>query len=431
MMTKITRITALMLALLLILTGCSGSTGENTTTAATTTVLSEDRETLKVYVFNYNGTDTSIGCVRSFARLNEDRIDVQIEEFTDVESMEERLKVELGIGQGPDVILADSNFTLDMMSIAENGAFYDMTDIITADETFNEENYYTNVMKGGQVDGRQYIIPLTFSVLSFCSTEAKLENTGIDWDNAAPAEVYRRTLDYLKAEESCRITGYHWYKQLASALMGTLAIDPADYGETYTLEDEHIRTILELAAECYRQRAEFMKKGLPGWMNEFFPEAGKLPLHLSYSGDSPLTLAHACAGFVRNEEDADFKIYIPPMNEDGDVCALIIKYAVISMNCQNPELAWELICYMMNSSVYAGDYGVSLSRELVRTGGLPKDRGEQVLNAYNHVTDAILIQTAGASLLIDDAMRSIASGEADIDVISGQLSNQLYLYANE
>ena len=449
MMTKITRITALMLALLLILTGCSGSTGENTTTAAadSSTIAKEDRETLTVYVLTQGGADPFAVYAKSFGKQNNDWLDVQVEAFSDSESLEERLKVELPAGQGPDVIVGSFPFGLDMMNLAENGAFCDMTDTIAADESFNNETYYTAVMKAGQIADRQYIIPLRFSIPMFASTASTFAELGIDWENTDQMQNYRKILEFLKANEEPQIVGWGNYYDLAPALMCVSGIDPADYGDSYTMDDENIRLMLELSAEMYRDAKE-LDKTLSYMGSSFHYEVGKLPLYYSHLGVSSQEFVYLYSGYSTHERGEDFTLYFPTENENGSIHALGLYFAAVTSTAENPQTAWLLLRYLMDYPWDIGAPGFPLSRPQVEVmmdtissvygqegdltvRSLPKVYIEQLLDALDRVTDASIEQFAGIWKFLAEAMQSIATGEADLDAAIEQMSNQIDLYVNE
>jgi len=351
-----TRITALLLAILLVLAGCSGTTGESTTTAATTTAATttavpkkttastippEQRKTLTVYALPVEGVDEYALYAEDFAKKYDDLYDVQIEQFTDTETMEARLKVELPAGQGPDIILGSFVLGLDMMSLAENGAFYDMTDIIAADEEFSDENYYTAVMKAGQIEDRQYLIPLCFSIPMFASTTSTLSEIGIDWENEPFEQTCRRLLDYLKAAETPQITGWKHYQDLAPVMMQMFGINPADYGTAYTMTDENTRLALELSAEMHRQRQETLKN-TTGRSDIFFYDAGKLPLYYSHLATTSYDYSYLYSGYTSNERGEDFVMYFPTAGDDGSIHALAPIFAAVSNTTKSPEAAWIL-----------------------------------------------------------------------------------------
>jgi len=271
------KILAIFMLLNLVLCGCSGTTGESTTAAAATgTTKADETEPLgelTVYLFKNSATAQQgyFTEAKTFAARNSE-YEIHIEAFDDVETMEERLKTELTAGQGPDVIMADSFFGLDIMELARNGALYDMTDIIAADDDFTDEQYYMPVMKAGQIEDRQYVIPLSFTVPTFVSSTSALEEAGIDWNNASTMDVYRQMLDWFKSDDTTHIGGIGGYFEAATGLlysMGKSLVDPVTGKPTVNGEEE--RVLIELGAELVRDYRAWMdeKKNIPSAMTVF------------------------------------------------------------------------------------------------------------------------------------------------------------------
>ena len=84
--------------------------------------------------------------------------------FRDVAEMDELIINELNVGEGPDVIIFTDETGLDVVRMAKNGAFASLDKRLNEDESFNRENYLTAALSAGEVNGRQYILPLTFMI---------------------------------------------------------------------------------------------------------------------------------------------------------------------------------------------------------------------------------------------------------------------------
>lgn len=61
-----------------------------------------------------------------------------------------------------------------------SGTFVDLNKFIEEDPEFDLSKYNANILKAGQVDGKQYIMPLTYTIPLVLTTQELLDQTGFD-----------------------------------------------------------------------------------------------------------------------------------------------------------------------------------------------------------------------------------------------------------
>ena len=75
--------------------------------------------------------------------------------------------------------LTNVNLFPDIEKSMMNGAFLDLTDVMDSNE-FTAENFYMPLLDAGKLKGKQYILPLCFSVPTLTSAESVLKDRGFD-----------------------------------------------------------------------------------------------------------------------------------------------------------------------------------------------------------------------------------------------------------
>ncbi len=100
---------------------------------------------------------------------------LRAESFDNSSEMELRITTELGAGAGPDVMLFSSEFTsVDVLKMAKNGAFMDLTG------AFECLSLYDGYLDAGKIGGRQFVIPLGFSIPSIYTSVENMEDQQIE-----------------------------------------------------------------------------------------------------------------------------------------------------------------------------------------------------------------------------------------------------------
>lgn len=104
-------------------------------------------------------------------------------DFTDPQGFSayyDKLATEVMSGRGPDVFWISSSF--DIPKMMQAGVFADMKFYFESDSDFHKEEYNNEILYGGQPDGKQYLIPINYSVPFFITEQSTIDKMGISID---------------------------------------------------------------------------------------------------------------------------------------------------------------------------------------------------------------------------------------------------------
>jgi len=195
----------LIASLLLVATFCSCATETNDKEV----VISSDenaKTSLKPLVVLYPAWNDDMTATSSIfinaAKIFTERYGIEVElypspyyyellESGDVMSMiydyRTKLTTEIMAGRGPDVYidttaLAATIFN-DLHKKMDNGLFCDLNDFITNDNDFKLDDYEKTILDTGIYKGKRYLMPLSYKVPLYLTTEEKLERFGFTTDD--------------------------------------------------------------------------------------------------------------------------------------------------------------------------------------------------------------------------------------------------------
>lgn len=142
------RYLVIVVLVILLLTGC---TREEATTKTEEVVAGQQRSTsdvkrLKIYT-------TGFSYIRDILGAYENRYhDVIVEtiEIPEYDDYQQRLKKDLLVGHGPDVIIFESTTFPNIEKVAETDVFYDMNNYLLQDSESNLDEFNQPVLESGQ-----------------------------------------------------------------------------------------------------------------------------------------------------------------------------------------------------------------------------------------------------------------------------------------
>lgn len=225
------------------------------------------------------------------------------------ESMCKRLQTELMSGKGKDIYLMSertreiNNLTSvfgDPNKLIYNGVLADMTEWTKKDKSFQE--CFQPVMKAGQANGRQYLLPITFTVPMFIR-----EGSGTDF-----TEETLKPLGKLidgKSELLQEIAPYTFTN--TKEWLGNCI----DYKkQRVTVSEKEIEKVLRYEIEKNKKGVDFSKEKFVCNFGVFSKDEGKE--HTLYQ-------------------------YMPMVTLDGKPMAKIYSYIAIGRNCKEKERAYQ------------------------------------------------------------------------------------------
>lgn len=135
----------------------------------------------------------------SFSHLDKDFIDrynlyckknydesyeIELVEFEDADDMYTKMSAEIMAGKGPDIFSLDQ--CLPFEKLMRSNAFADVNEMIendTSEDKLDLSEYNQVIMKAGQYDGKQYIIPAFYDLNVLASTDKNLKKYDLPLEN--------------------------------------------------------------------------------------------------------------------------------------------------------------------------------------------------------------------------------------------------------
>lgn len=263
------------------------------------------------------------------------------------EAVISQLSAEILSGGGPDLFImegyrrTESNLFPDIEKAMANGTFLDLTEAMEKQGLSREEDFYTAVLDAGQWEGRQYVLPLGFSVPLMVSAADVLYAGSFDLQRAM------RTMDSLLTE----LLRIHEEQPILVITgidpLGVLAQPVLDYeAHRVQLDTPAVRRALELE-KAFRTGdiAYDLARGLfndadPAQVRDGF--AGGVPFALLQDSKFSINLLRQCQALGVEAS------VLPVPNEEGTFTAKIGSYAMGSRNTQHPEEVADLLLYLIS-----------------------------------------------------------------------------------
>ena len=364
-------------SLLVLLTGCA-STKKETDLAKPVAEDSSNPVTLTVYLTaHYANPDTHCPIYEKLLDYQKENPNITIQfvspkegDTAEREAEIHQLNTEILSGKGPDLFIMEGNRLTnvnlfpDIEKSMMNGAFLDLTDVMDSNE-FTAENFYMPLLDAGKLKGKQYILPLCFSVPALTSAESILKDSGFDMQAASKSLV--ATMDELlriyKEKPMLVVTDFSMTSALSQPIIDyknhTINLDTASCRQTLAYEKE-FRTG-EISYE--------MQNGL---FDSFNPEV----VQDYFANGEPfasLDPSYMTVGLLRQCAALGIKtVTLPIPNELGGVTAEIGSYAMGNRNTKHPAEVKALLAYLLSEECQSSSAFADKDMFPVRRGCLKK-----------------------------------------------------------
>lgn len=263
------------------------------------------------------------------------------------EAMISQLNAEILSGGGPDLFIMEGyrtteiNLFPDIEKAMVNGTFLDLTEAMEKQGLSREEDFYTAVLDAGQWEGRQYILPLGFSVPLMISAADVLNASSFDLQRAM------HTMDSLLTE-LLRIHEEQPILVITSIdPLGVLAQPVLDYeAHQVRLDTSAVRRALELE-KIFRTEdiAYDLARGL-------FDNTNPAQVQDEFAEGVPFAVlqdSRFCINLLRQCQALGIEVSVMPIpNEEGTVTAEIGSYAMGNRNTKYPEEVADLLLYLVS-----------------------------------------------------------------------------------
>lgn len=208
----IRRIVAVMLVLtmtIVIFAACGNSesgksTASNSDSKATNQNVSAEKVEI-TFPSIWVGTDGKAKVfgqmVDSFNKENESKIEVKIEEYTDYDAYEDKIRALISTGNAPDIFTFKSFADLQLYSKSDR--LMDLTSYL-ADKEWSDK-FAEGVLKSAQYEGKNYAIPYENAVIAIMFNKKLLNEAGINTIPTTYEDLWK-ACDALKAKGIFPIT---------------------------------------------------------------------------------------------------------------------------------------------------------------------------------------------------------------------------------
>lgn len=273
---------------------------------------------------------------------------------TDTQAKEKReaavqdIRVQLMTGRGPDLFLLGDDPAVayfsdiyhteplfpDAMKTAQAGAFADLSQWMESDSDFVKDEYIWPLFEAGQLEGKQYIVPLSCAVQGVLLSKTAIEQAGFD-ETAASRDFDSFWQELTRCVPSEELTMY-----LLSNLVMLNGIEKplVDYNtNTVNLDEQTLSNRLDVL-ETLHQNLQLPNAQTAHWGTLTQDQLKKRTI---IAADTQWHVGFECAAKLAQEE---FETrFFPIPNEAGDVTAYIGTYGAVRANSTQKEAAWRFL----------------------------------------------------------------------------------------
>ncbi|MGO4546542.1 extracellular solute-binding protein [Paenibacillus sp. 2TAB23] len=122
----------------------------------------------------------------------------------DYSETEQKLQAAIAAKQAPAAVLSSN------MTWAQKGLFEDMSDMIAADSTFNKEDFVQTFLGQGQLDGKQYFLPMYGTTQVMYYRKDALEKNGLTTDNFKTWEALAESAAKMTTKADGKTSFFGW-----------------------------------------------------------------------------------------------------------------------------------------------------------------------------------------------------------------------------
>ncbi len=408
------------------------------------------------YVDEWHGSGTYYltTLLDQYARSHPDTA-ISPQPFSSHDAFAKQISTELAAGNGPDILLLDDYTRVNWQKLALNDRLAGLSAYMEADEGFMQANYFEAALTAGQLNGEQYIFPLSFKCACFCTTQEKLAQNNL----SAGTYTYKELLGMLNNSVRSAQTDPERIPIVLDIddtyylvpLLRAFQVPTADLrtGEVLLPEDilREVCDYLKLLNET-RPIAENRKKLMDyAYQSENYPHIdcyfrtygfptwlGFHQLMMEYAGEtSQVLLAPSCT--------------VP-----GARTATLSFYGAVSSDSRQKTRAYTVLRELADSASGEGigwDFPASraafqewLDREVVgtfptakidgnvRTVSLTQEYADHLMAAAESVS-CVTAESRDVLEIVDKCMLPYIEGSGDFDDCYRQAVNKLRLYVNE
>ena len=234
------------------------------------------------------------------------------------------MQVQVLAGKGPDVFLLDESDSLlpDIVKSSYNGVFLDLNTVIDGIKGLPLNQ---TVVKAGEVDGKQYFLPLGYRLAGIAVADDTLGD--FQPSSGQPDKFLKEVAAHAGVESFRNESLMKWY---LPGLFGTPVLD---------YEGKSVKDSKEL-----QDMAEVLEEGL-GITDENAPE---LPDIMTVGDSDDDSFAMLVEGSFASGTDIKF---LPFPNGEGGINAQVSIFAAVRANSAHPSEAGEFLAFLLSDEM--------------------------------------------------------------------------------
>jgi ABC-type glycerol-3-phosphate transport system substrate-binding protein len=358
---------------------------------------------------------------------------------------------QLNAGNGPDLFLLDFATPLSFQKMARNDTYADLTPYLEADSRFTASDY--DAFEAGQINGKQYLLPITYSTFALYTTEENLKKLNLTADDFSDAEKVLAALetatDYVEKDASL----IPIFPEMSRNDVDSFWIDAFDLP---VLDFDSKEVVID--KDFYKRAADLSRR-----IGESF-----LDTHAQRSElfSDPETLENSL--FVLTNLDKDgwayyqyytrmdalgqtaVRIPLPSYQDATQIAGYVNLYATVNSNSKNRLLAYETVRIIMDYpwNTYGGFNGSVLTQKAAFQkslmglgGGYQIPWGDEMLtikepaavrNQILEESTSVQVCDLNSAAIVSETIGEYVYGRTDdFDGCWENLMNRLTLYLTE
>lgn len=213
------------------------------------------------------------------------------------------------------------------------------------DGSFRKDDFYEPIIDAGRIDGKQYILPLSFALPMVLNTKNNLQQAEFSLEEAEKdLFAFQKQLTNEKMPEVKNTCTIPYIDMFSKPIL--------DYETGKTrLEEETIIDILKLAKQDYPSTAETKNANADYYNMKAAEKASCISEQtITLIGDLDCMLPNGITNTaIELERMGVSPILFPMPNEIGEVTANVENYAAIRSNSENKWNAFQFIKYILTT----------------------------------------------------------------------------------
>lgn len=288
--------------------------------------------------------------LEEYQKTSKTEIDLHV--FDTEEELAKQYAAEGMAASGADVVLCGNTSSLNIKSLASKGVCLDLTQYFNQDQQYQSQNYYEVVVDAGKIEGKQYVLPITYDLGFVVVREAVEDLCGnVVTDQTDCYTFYK---DLLTCQEIL-----HDSEEIRLGLCFPFGSAEENLLYAYHVSGLHLTDGSQITADKEKIQilCDFIKADQKEWKEKFdeMKNSGqKSALLTGYQ-----LLNGNPAANVRRQEyayEALFDITINyafiPSESPGKFHATVRDFGFVSAKSDNQEQAYQLLRYIMDYNFY-------------------------------------------------------------------------------